>query len=1006
MKKLTLLLLGLAGMFGSLRAQETFPVNDVQDIRSKAYAFTNATIFTSSDTKVEGATLLIRNGKIEGVGKGLSIPQGYSTVDLEGKFIYPSFIDMYTNYGMPEEERSRGGGFGGAEQIQSNTSGAYNSNEAIKSEFNAAEAFSVKDRDAKGWRELGFGSVLTFRSDGLARGTSTLVTLAEDSENKVMLKPRSAAHYSFNKGSSRQLYPSSAMGYISLLKQTYLDADWYQSYTHRPFTDLSLEAWINTQSLPQIFEANNWVNILRADKLGKAFDVQYIMRSGGDTYQRLQEVKATGASLIVPLDFPNAYDVDDPIDAYKVSLENMKHWELAPANPGHLEKGGINFALTVDGLSKKADFWKNLRKAIEYGLSEATALKALTEVPAQLLGVGDLVGSLKEGMVANFIITSGNIFDSDAVIYENWIQGKMYKINDRVTPDLSGQYVLAYGDQSYDLEISGKPGRPQAKIVLNDSTDIKVNLSMDEEMVNLSFNPDPKDKDAGMISLSGWMDGNALAGTGQMIDGNWVDWTAKYADPLESKEERDSREDSDQTPELGEVIYPFVAYGNKELPQQEKILIKNASVWTMEAEGILENTDVLLENGKIARIGKNLSAAGARIIDGTGKHLSPGIIDEHSHIGASSINDRATNSGMVRIGDVVDSEDQEIYRALSGGVTAIQILHGSANPIGGQSALIKLRWGHAPESLKIDGADGFIKFALGENVKRSRADNSIRYPQTRMGVEQVYVDAFQSALDYEKKWKAYNALSAGAKAKAEKPRKDLAMETMLEIIHGDRFITCHSYVQSEINMLMKVAERFGFRINTFTHILEGYKVADKMAEHGVGASTFSDWWAYKWEVRYAIPYNSTIMMREGVVTAVNSDNASLMRRLNQEAAKAVKYGDLDPYEAFKMATINPAKLLHLDDRMGSIKVGKDADVVLWSDNPLSIYAQAEKTIVDGTVFYDVEKDQQMKEDIRKERARLVQKMRDAKSKGGSTRPARATYRHHWECDDVHVYEGN
>lgn len=1006
MKKFILLLISFVGVAGLLQAQETFPVNDVQDIRTKAYAFTHATIFTSSDTKVEGATLLIRNGKIEGVGKGLSIPQGYTTVNLDGKFIYPSFIDMYTNYGMPDAERSRGGGFGGAEQILPNTEGAYNGNEAIKPEFNAAEVFTVKDRDAKAWRDMGFGSVLSFRSDGLARGTSTLVTLAEETPNKVVLKPKTAAHYSFNKGSSRQNYPSSAMGYISLLKQTYLDADWYGSYTLRPFTDLSLDAWRSTQALPQIFEANNWVNILRADKLGDEFKVQYIMRSGGDSYQRLDEVKATGASLIVPLDFPDAYDVDDPIDAYKVSLQNMKHWELAPANLSYLEKGGIQFALTVDGLSKKSDFWQNLRKAIAYGLSEDMALKALTEVPAKLLGVEDMVGSLQKGMVANFIITSGNIFEEEAVIYENWIQGQSYKINDMMAPDLGGQYVLALGNESYNLEVSGKPGRPQAKIVVNDTTDIKVNLSLDEEMVTLSFNPDPKDKEGGMVSLSGWIEGNALAGTGQMIDGNWVDWSAKYADPLEAKGERGGRGGNSKTPELGDIIYPFVAYGNKELPQQEKILIKNATVWTMEAEGVLENTDVLLENGKIARIGKNLSASGATVIDGTGKHLSPGIIDEHSHIGASSINDRATNSGMVSIGDVVDSEDQEIYRALSGGVTAIQILHGSANPIGGQSALIKLRWGHAPEALKIEDADGFIKFALGENVKRSRSDNSIRYPQTRMGVEQVYVDAFQSALDYEKKWKAYNALSASAKAKAEKPRKDLAMETMLEILHGERFISCHSYVQSEINMLMKVAEQFNFRINTFTHILEGYKVADKMAEHGVGASTFSDWWAYKWEVRYAIPYNSTIMMREGVVTAVNSDNASLMRRLNQEAAKAVKYGGLDPYEALKMATINPAKLLHLDKRMGSIKVGKDADVVLWSDNPLSIYAQAEKTIVDGTVFYDVEKDQQMKTEIREERARLVQKMRDAKSKGGSTRPARATFRHHWECDDVHVYEGN
>lgn len=1005
MKKCSLLLLSLLGFAGLLRAQETFPVNDVQDPRAKAYAFTNATIFTAYNQQLDDATLLIRDGRVEAVGENIRIPDGYVTVDLKGKFIYPSFIDLYTNYGVPEAERQRGGGYGGPEQIQSKTKGPYNANEAIKTEFNAAEVFTVDDRDAGQWRGMGFGTALTFRSDGLARGTSALVTLADENENEVVLNPKVAAHYSFNKGTSRQNYPSSAMGYISLLRQTYLDAAWYASHEEKPFTDLSLDAWLANQSLPQIFEANSWLNILRADKVGDEFGVQYIMRSGGDSYQRMEEVKSTGAALIVPLNFPAAYDVDDPIDAYKVTLGDMKHWELAPANPAHLEKNGIDFALTTDGLRKKQDFWKNLRKAIEYGLSEEKALRALTETPARLLGVDDMTGSLQKGMLANFIITSGNIFAGDATIYENWIQGRPYVINDMHAPDLAGKYVLAMNGDSYDLEISGKPGRPRAKIVVNDTTDIKVNLSLDEEMVSLRFNPDPDAKSGEVVSLSGWIDGRDLAGRGQLSDGRWVDWSADFAEALEAKSQRGDRQEK-KAPELGEIIYPFTAYGNTSLPEQENILIKNATVWTMEEDGVLENTDVLLENGKITRIDRNISARGARVIDGTGKHLTPGIIDEHSHIAATSINDRATNSSMVSIADVIDSEDQELYRALSGGVTAIQILHGSANPIGGQSALIKLRWGRTPEELKIEDADGFIKFALGENVKRSRSDNSIRYPQTRMGVEQVFVDAFQSALDYEKKWKEYEALSSAEKAKTVRPRRDLAMEATLEIIRGERFISCHSYVQSEINMLMKVAERFGFRVNTFTHILEGYKVADKMAEHGAGGSTFSDWWAYKWEVRYAIPYNSTIMMREGVVTAVNSDNASLMRRLNQEAAKAVKYGDLDEYEALKMATINPAKLLHLDDHTGSIKAGKDADVVLWSDHPLSIYTRAEKTIVDGTVYFDIEKDQQMKEQIREERARLIGKMRDAKANGGATRPAMATFRHYWECDDVHVYQGH
>ena len=357
-------------------------------------------------------------------------------------------------------------------------------------------------------------------------------------------------------------------------------------------------------------------------------------------------------------------------------------------------------------------------------------------------------------------------------------------------------------------------------------------------------------------------------------------------------------------------------------------------------------------------------------------------------------------SAMVRMEDVVDSEDINIYRQLSGGVTAAQLLHGSANPVGGQSALIKFKWGNAPKDLLINGADGFIKFALGENVKRSSSPSSIRYPQTRMGVEQVYVDGFTNALNYQKEWSAYNSLSSKARAGALKPRRDLVDETMLEIINKQRWITCHSYVQSEINILINVADQFNFNVNTFTHILEGYKVADKMKAHGAGGSTFSDWWNYKWEVRYAIPYNAAIMHREGVVTAINSDDSNSGRRLNQEAAKSVKYGGMSEEDAWKMVTLNPAKLLHLDDRMGSIKVGKDADVVLWTHHPLSVYAIPDKTIVDGTVYYDREKDLEARSYVSSERARLIQKMKGVKSSGGKTQKRSSFIELEFHCDDV------
>ena len=332
----------------------------------------------------------------------------------------------------------------------------------------------------------------------------------------------------------------------------------------------------------------------------------------------------------------------------------------------------------------------------------------------------------------------------------------------------------------------------------------------------------------------------------------------------------------------------------------------------------------------------------------------------------------------MRIGDVITSEDINIYRQLSGGVVAAQLLHGSANPIGGQSGLVKFRWGYAPEKMKIEGADGFIKFALGENVKQSNWGDkfSSRYPQTRMGVEQTYVNEFTRAREYEKALK-----------EKKNVRHNLELDALVEILNKKRFITCHSYVQSEINMLMHVADSFGFRVNTFTHILEGYKVADKMKAHGANGSTFADWWAYKYEVIDAIPYNATIMTKVGINTAINSDDAEMARRLNQEAAKSVKYGGMSEEDAWKMVTLNPAKMLHLDSHMGSIKVGKDADIVIWDNDPLSIYAGVEKTFVDGICFYDKGKDAAKRETIKHERARIAQKMLDEKKAGAPTQEA-------------------
>jgi len=373
---------------------------------------------------------------------------------------------------------------------------------------------------------------------------------------------------------------------------------------------------------------------------------------------------------------------------------------------------------------------------------------------------------------------------------------------------------------------------------------------------------------------------------------------------------------------------------------------------------------------------------GALIIDAEGKHVTPGLIDCHAHIAIDrGVNEssQATTS-EVRIGDVVDHTDISIYRQLAGGLTMSHLLHGSANPIGGQCQLIKMKWGHLPEDLKEKRAPGTIKFALGENVKQSNWGDqyTTRYPQTRMGVQEIIQDRFQAAADYQKEWDRY--VTNPQKSRLIPPRRDLELDALQEVLNQERWVHCHSYRQDEILMLMRVFEKFGIHVGTFQHILEGYKVADTMAEHGAGGSAFSDWWAYKFEVYDAIPYAGTIMHEQDVLVSFNSDDAELARRMNTEAAKAVRYGGLSEEEALKFVTLNPAKQLFIDEHVGSLEPGKDGDFVVWSDHPLSTYAICEQTWIEGRKYFDLEEDRQLRQAVQEERAALIQQLLDDSSK--------------------------
>jgi imidazolonepropionase-like amidohydrolase len=994
MKRIILLLILLL-FINKIEAQEYFPNNEsVQNKNNNFTAFTNAKIFVTPTQVIEKGTLIIQNGKVIGAGVDLQIPKNCKIVNLDGKYVYPSFIDIYTSFGIekPKKSTTSDGDSYDTKRI------GYYWNESIKSEVNAFENFNYDQTKAEEYLKAGFGVVGTHVQDGVARGSGTLIALNNSDKSLRLLSNKISNHFGFTRSvTTNQSYPSSLMGMMALLRQMYLDMNWYKNGNSKT-KDASLEALINNQNLVQIFTTEDKLNSIRAAKIAKEFRLNYVLKGGGNEFERIDEIKNTNSKFIIPINFPEAYDVSNSFLSDQIDLSDLRFWNQAPTNLKVLSDNNVVFALTTDKLKKTEDFRVNLLKAIKYGFDKTKALEALTTIPASIMGKSNEIGSLNKGSFANFVITSGAIFDEKTVLYENWVQGNKYVVNDMTTIDIRGNYDLTIDTNTYKWKIDGEIATPKSEITDVNSKKINSKITMAANWITASMKSNDSINDR-FSRLSGYIENaQKLSGKAILANGKEVKWAAIKTAPFLIV--KDSSK-TDKPNLVLPVTFPNIAYGNNKKPSQQTILFKNATVWTNEKEGILEDADVLVKDGKIAAIGKNIEDSNAVKIDAKGKHLTSGIIDEHSHIAISKgVNEGGHNSSAeVTIQDVVNSEDINIYRDLAGGVTTSQLLHGSANPIGGCSAIVKWKWGLSADEMLYKNQPKFIKFALGENVKQSNMSRSSnRFPQSRMGVEQVFTDYFQRAKEYDLTWKAYN--SNPKKDKSNAPRVDLELQNIAEIINKERFITCHSYVQSEILMMMNVAEKFNFRVNTFTHILEGYKVADRMKEHGVGASTFSDWWAYKFEVNDAIPYNGAIMHNQGLLVAFNSDDAEMSRRLNQEAGKAVKYGNVPEEEAWKFVTLNPAKLLHIDDKVGSVKVGKDADVVLWSANPLSIYAKAEKTLIEGVVYYDIAKDELKRTENTNERNILIGQLMLEKNKGSNTQEPKKKERREDYCDTL------
>ena len=698
------------------------PVIGLHQNTPNVIAIKNAHIVTAPGKILQNATMIIRDGFIEDIGLQVVIPADAVIIDLSNKIIYPGLIDIFTNYGLSKkndkEKKSDPGNRSGS---VSKDCGSKHWNDAVHPQLQAARLLNISEKEAESFRNIGFTTVVTYPSEGIFRGSGALVLLNDKDPNKVILATDVAQALSFKKDKGIKGYPGSLKGSIALIRQTFLDAQWY-NLAWSKFTPGSnipviqetnlalaaLEPYI-TGNKPVVFAVSDELDVLRVAKITKEFNLNTWVLSDGYEYRRLQAIKNTGLKLIVSLNFPEPPDLSSP----------EKEFDSAK-----LANVGVDFVLTTASLKKKDKFLSNLRKAVKRGLPTAEALKALTVTPAKWLKVSNRLGTLEKGKLANFIITDGDLFLNKTKILDTWVAGKQFEVTKMPEVDVRGTWTLKIQTDSKidtgSINISGKIDKLKSDLQINDKK-IKVNLTVQEnDLFQVSFSGDQIDHD-GIARLTSLTEKEAMLGNGSWGNGIKFTWQAKRIKSWQEKPDT-TKDDSGKKSGLT-IVYPDGGYGRTVPPEQPAILIiKNATIWTSGPEGIIENCDLLVKKGIIIKIGKNIEVPlRATVIDATGKEVTPGIIDAHSHLAISGGGNEGTHAitSEVRISDVINCNDINIYRQLAGGVTASCIIHGSANPIGGQYSVIKLRWGALPDEMILHDAQSGIKFALGENVKQA-----------------------------------------------------------------------------------------------------------------------------------------------------------------------------------------------------------------------------------------------------------------------------------------------
>jgi imidazolonepropionase-like amidohydrolase len=873
---------------------------------------------------LEEGTIVIRDGFIKAVGKEAAPPADARVWDMKGTTIYAGFIDAYlvlggtnspaaTSYVEPASAASftsagiKFFGVPGAQTDPGNP-GPGNALATIMPEHRAVRDYSPKDKTLAPLRALGFTAGVIVPVRGIIRGTSALVALAEENPNDAVIKPDVFQHIVFETHpSDERPYPGSLMGVIASVRQSFFDARHY-ALDHADY-----------QKHPQERKRPEFNPSLEA--LAPAADKR--MRVAFEPGSTLMVDRAAQISGELKLDF-----------CLVSSGQEWRRPDLAKAT-------GATFIvpLSFPALPKLPDEsdWDQVTLDQLRGWDWAPENPALLrqqgrEIALTTYGLSDIKKFRQNLRLA----LDRGLAETDALAALTTVPAKLCGVESQLGTIEAGKLA---------------------------------NLTVVEGASY--FDPAAHVREV-------WIDGRI----------HRVPADEKKPAPETAKQEKKEGASSEEKPpgkagdkkkeQLRELQKARVARspleGRGPLAEPQAILIERATVWTCGTNGVLTNAQVLVAGGKIEGVGsagKIKAGPDTLVIDGQGMHVTPGLVDAHSHAAILGAVNESTlpSSAMVRISDVVNSETDNLYQQLAGGVTAVNLLHGSANPIGGQSCVIKLRDGATPEGLIFEAAAPGIKFALGENVKQSNwgAKLATRFPQTRMGVRTFIANRFTAAREYLAKVEQASRLSTLP------PRRDLELEAIGEILKGRRWIHCHAYRQDEILMLIRLMEEFGVKIGSFGHVLEGYKVADEIAKHGAGASTFSDWWAYKFEVYDAIPYNGSLLRDRGALVSFNSDSSELARRLYTEAAKAVKYGGTPEVEALKFVTINPAQQLFADRRVGSLEPGKDADFAIWSRPPLDSRTVCLQTWIEGKKYFDRSLNAERTARLEKERADLLAK---------------------------------